>query len=153
MNCEMPMGLRFSIVSRAFKKQTDELLKEQDMTGVQLGVLDQLCQLEMNGVSEIRQRDLEEAAHMSHPTMTEILKRLERKELVEMHPGANDRRCKLIRSTPKAEELHSKLGEVDRAVFEMLRTGLDSSQLETLMTALDIMIGNAAKCCGKGCDC
>lgn len=153
MNCEMPMGLRFSIVSRAFKKRTDELLREQDMTGVQLGVLGQLRHLELTGLSEIRQRDLEEAAHMSHPTMTEILKRLERKELVELRPSANDRRCKLIRSTPKAEELHLRLGEVDRNVFEMLCTGLEREQLDALLTALDTMIDNAAKCCGKGCDC
>lgn len=147
MEQEIPIGLRFSIIHRSFKKRVDELLKEKELTAVQLGVLSQLRRLEREGSEEIRQRDLELAAHMSHPTMTELLKRLERKELVELCPSAQDRRCKLIRSTDKAEALRAQLGEVDREVFDWLCRGMDEKQIETLLSAMDIMLENAAGCC------
>ena len=153
MNKEMPIGLRFSIVQRSFKKRVDELLREKDLTGVQLGVLSQLQWLELEGAQEIRQRDLELATHMGHPTMTELLKRLERKELVELRPSEQDRRCKIIRSTDKAAALHLQLSEVDREVFAWLCRGMDEKEMDSLLSAVDIMLKNAAECCGKGCDC
>lgn len=153
MKRELPMGLRFSIVSRAFKKHTDELLKEKELTGVQLVVLGQLGRLEDEGASEIRQRDLEQAARMSHPTMTEILKRLERKGFVEIATGAQDRRCKSIRSTPRAAALRSDMDRVDREVFERLCVGLEPEELSALLSALNKMMENAANCGGKGCEC
>lgn len=152
MNQDMPIGLRFSIVQRSFKKQVDELLREKGLTGVQLGVLGQLHRLEKEG-TEIRQRDLEIATHMSHPTMTELLKRLERKELVEIRASDQDRRCKIISSTDRADALHSALSEVDKDVFAWLCQGMDEKQKECLLSAMDIMMENAVKCCGKGCDC
>ena len=43
MEKEMPIGLRFSLLHRSFKKQLDELLREKELTGVQFGVLGQLA--------------------------------------------------------------------------------------------------------------
>ena len=48
MEQEMPMGLRFSVISRSFKRQLDGLLKEKELTGVQFGVL--------NGARRLRRR-------------------------------------------------------------------------------------------------
>ena len=149
MNCEMPMGLRFSIVSRAFKKRTDELLKEKELTGVQLGVLGQLRHLELTGLSEIRQRDLENAAHLGHPTMTEIIKRLEKKGFVECGVSPTDRRSKAIRSTPRAEALHLELEQVDRLVFDSLCQGMSPEDQQRLLSAMDLMLKNAFTTMGK----
>ena len=38
MEKEMPIGLRFSLLHRSFKKQLDEQLKEHERTGVEIGV-------------------------------------------------------------------------------------------------------------------
>ena len=76
MEKEMPIGLRFSLLHRSFKKQLDEQLKEKELTGVQFGVLGQLGRLERSGQGEVYQKDLELATHVTHPTMTEIIKRL-----------------------------------------------------------------------------
>ena len=70
---ELPMGLRFSLLHRAFRKKMDERLSEKELTGVQFGVLSALLRMEQVKTGEISQRDLEEVSHVTHPTMTEIL--------------------------------------------------------------------------------
>jgi DNA-binding MarR family transcriptional regulator len=41
-------------------------------------------------------RDIEEAFHLSHPTVSGILARLEKKGFIEFRPDPADRRCKRI---------------------------------------------------------
>ena len=67
MDDKLPMGLRFSLLHRAFKRRMDALLSEKELTGVQFGVLGALIRRERQGAEEISQRDLEEATHVGHP--------------------------------------------------------------------------------------
>ena len=62
---EMPLGLRLSVLRRAFKRQMDERCRHLELTGVQSAVVGTLCRLEREGREEIRQRDLEEELHMA----------------------------------------------------------------------------------------
>lgn len=92
MKSDMPIGLRFSLLHRAFIRQMDQRLLEKDLTGVQFGVLAALIRLEERGEAELSQRDLENASRVTHPTMTEIIKRLEKKGFLLCRPGQLDRR-------------------------------------------------------------
>ena len=49
-------------------------------------------------------RDIEEEFHLSHPTVSGLLSRLERKGFIECFQDGNDRRCKRIRLLPKGLE-------------------------------------------------
>lgn len=149
MNCHLPVGLRFSVLHRSFIKQLDRLLQEKGLTGVQFCVLGQLRRLEEDGQGEINQRDLENAAHVTHPTMTEILKRLEKQGFVRCEPSARDRRFKSIRSTEKALALRCETEELDERIFRQLTQGLDESEIASLLSVTDKMIENAAACCAK----
>ena len=149
MEKEMPIGLRFSLLHRSFKKQLDERLKEKELTGVQFGVLGQLDRLERSGQEEVYQKDLELATHVTHPTMTEIIKRLEKQGFVRCRPGARDRRYKCICSTEKAKLLRQEMAVVDRQGFDMLCSGLSAAQKTSLIAMTDMMLENAG-CCGKG---
>ena len=51
-------------------------------------------------------KDVEETFHLSHPTVSGILSRLEQKGFVELRPDPNDRRCKRIWVLPKGMECH-----------------------------------------------
>ena len=146
------MGLRFSLLHRAFKRKLDEHLREVDLTGVQLGVLGQLARLEALGEGEINQRALETASHVTHPTMTEILKRLEQKGFIVCRPSAADRRNKSIASTEKARSLHREVDQVDEAVFKWLCQGLSREQIAQLDAITGVMLQNALEVYGKGCD-
>ena len=61
MTNNIPLGLRFSLLHRSFKKQMDRMLAEMDLTGVQFGVMGCLIRREREGLEETSQKDLEEA--------------------------------------------------------------------------------------------
>ena len=50
-------------------------------------------------------RDIEEAFQLSHPTVSGILSRLEKKGFIEFRPDETDRRCKRIYVLPKGLEV------------------------------------------------
>lgn len=49
-------------------------------------------------------RDVEEVFHLSHPTVSGLLSRLEQKGFIALQPDLQDRRCKRIHILPKGEE-------------------------------------------------
>lgn len=146
---EVPMGLRFSIIHRCIRKRMDERLRDKELTGVQLGVLAELGALECAGVKEINQRELEKAARVTHPTMTEIIKRLEKKGFIRCAPSATDKRSKLIFSTEKANSLRQELHSSGELVFEEISQGLSEQQRTSLKEITDIIISNI---CTKECE-
>ena len=150
MEHQLPYGLRFSLIGRFFKKRLNQQLMEKELTGVQLTVLKELERLESSGAAEVNQRDLENISHVTHPTMTEILKRLERKEFISCRRSSMDRRHKCIITTGKARELHQQLDEMDRAVLSELCLGLSREQLEQLEQITNVMLDNAFRAYGKG---
>jgi DNA-binding MarR family transcriptional regulator len=153
MGNEMPLGLRFSLLHRSFKKKIDELLREKDLTGVQFFVLGALMRLERAGTGEIHQRDLERETHVTHPTMTELLKRLEKKELIRCVLSERDRRSKCISSTEKCRRLAQEVREADEATTRWLCRGLSEEQMDQLIAVTDKMLQNAFENDGKGCGC
>jgi len=150
---EYPIGLQFAIVNRAFRRRVDEMLAEKDLTGVQFGVLGRINKLESEGTEEINQRDLENATRVSHSTMTEIIKRLEKKGFVRCFPGRKDGRCKRIEATALARELGCELERLDEEVFATLCDGMRDGEKDALRAALKTMLSNAEDFGGgKGCE-
>ena len=49
-------------------------------------------------------RDIEEEFHLTHPTVSGLLSRLEKKDFIEFLPDETDRRCKRIYLRPKGKE-------------------------------------------------
>lgn len=153
MEQELPIGLRFSLLHRSFRKRMDELLREKGLTGVQFGVLGALIGLEDRGVEEINQRDLERMTHVTHPTMTEILKRLEKKDFLRCQTSLRDRRFKCISSTARARELGREMAALEEDTFRWLCRGLSGEETAALLQAVDRMLENAREDCKKGDGC
>ncbi len=149
---DIPMGVRFSLLHRAFRRKMDEMLSEKELTGVQFGVLQTLVRLEAEGKSEISQRDLEQAGRISHATMTDILRRLEKKGFVRCEQSSRDRRFKRIASTEKARLLKDDAHRVEEDTLRWLCRGLAPEQLEQLTAITDRMLRNAWESCEKGCE-
>ncbi len=143
MEESLPIGLRFSLLHRAFRRKMDALLGEKELTGVQFGVLGALIRLEKEGASEISQRALEEKTRVSHATMTEILKRLEKKDFLRSEQSERDRRYKSIRATEKAYRLKADMAEVENETFSWLCRGLSEQQIQELLGITDLMLQNA----------
>lgn len=143
MENQMPVGLRFSLLHRAFRRRMDALLSEKELTGVQFGVLMALLRMEKEGQEDVSQRALEERARVSHATMAELLKRLEKKGFVSTEQSQRDRRFKCIHATEKAYRLKGELAETDNEVFSGLCRGLSGQQVENLLASIDLMLQNA----------
>jgi DNA-binding MarR family transcriptional regulator len=142
MRYDYPPGVRLAILSKTFKRKLEERASEKGLTAVQLRVLGELRHLEVSGMSEINQKDLEHIVAVTHPTMTEIIKRLEKKGAVVCTVSSADKRYKKISSTPEYANIHTELEELDRLVFKELCAGLSDQQIEQFMQLSDIMIGN-----------
>lgn len=142
MRYNIPPGLRFSILNRVFKKRLEEHANEMGLTAVQLRVLGELRRLEVTSTNEINQRDLENAVFVTHPTMTEIIKRLEKKGAVICITSGSDKRFKKINSAPEYANIHVELETLDREVFQELCKGLTDEQVETFIKLSDLMMSN-----------
>ena len=155
----MPKGLRFTILHRTVRRRLDEYVRDLGLTGTQFGVLGALGRLE-HEVGEVTQRALEDAAHVTHPTMTELLKKLEKKGFIACNPSTEDRRCKAVTSTGQSERLLRSLEEFDGRVFDELCRGLSADEVAAFLHITDVMLENAKTMnaardfppCGKGCE-
>ena len=150
---KLSLGMRFAILHRAFRRQLDECLREKGLTGVQFGVLKLLTRLEAEGAQEVRQCDLESGAHVTHPTMTEIIKRLEREGFVVCAQSVRDRRSKSIRSTEKTQALLSEFSALDGNIARELLEGVTQEEYDALIAATDKMLEKIFSGCEKGSDC
>ena len=152
MEKDIPLGLRFTLLHRAFRRRMDELLREKDLTGVQFGTLCALKRLEQSDAPEIHQKDLEQLTRVTHPTMTDILRRLEKKEFIRCEVSRLDRRSKRVCSTEKSLNFLREMDRLEQETFQWICRGLDSGQIDTLLAITDIMLQNAWQDEEKGCD-
>ena len=83
-------------------------LASMDLTAAQGHIMGYLAQCPQPPCS----RDIEEAFHLSHPTVSGLLSRLEKKDFIELRPDETDRRCKRIYVLPKGNELHETMNRV-----------------------------------------
>lgn len=151
MQQDLPLGARFSIIGRCFKQQFDRRVKALGLTGVQFGVLNALRLLERSGAEEIRQCDLEKFIHVTHPTMTEIIKRLERSGYISCCRSEHDRRSKSIRSTALARLVFDEIKTTECAVASQLCCGLSERQMSELIHITDVILDNASLLKGDDC--
>lgn len=73
-------------------------------------------------------RDVEETFGLSHPTVSGLLARLEKKEFLELRPDENDRRCKRIHMLPKGWECNERIHSIIQANEERIVQGFDESE-------------------------
>lgn len=145
MNDELPVGLRLSILQREFRRLLNERAETVGLTGVQFVVLQELRRLESLKPPEINQRDLEHAARLTHPTMAEILKHLEKKGFIRCCTGTADKRSKAISSTEKTRLLAGELNHMDDDIFRELTRGIPDTRIEIFLDVMNHMLINTRK--------
>ncbi|MGL6201210.1 MAG: MarR family winged helix-turn-helix transcriptional regulator [Lachnospiraceae bacterium] len=142
MTGKMPIGLRIAIIDRTFKRRMDERAREMGLTSVQLRVLGEISLMEASGISEINQRDLENAEQVTHPTMTGVIKRLENKGFVKCVTSPTDKRYKKISCTEKSTGIHQKIAAQDEDVLSELCIGLTPNQTDEFIHLTDLILKN-----------
>ncbi len=87
-------------------------------------------------------KDVEEAFGLSHPTVSGLLSRLEKKGFLELIPDARDRRCKRIRVLPKGRQCMDRLHDAIRAAEETLVSDFTPEEREQFFLLLNRAIRN-----------
>ena len=82
-------------------------------------------------------KDIEEVFHLSHPTVSGLLSRLEKKEFIAIKPDENDKRCKRIHLLSKGEACHQRMHEVIQETETRLIQGFTAEEAETFARLLD----------------
>lgn len=103
--------------------ELNQKFAEFDLTASQTFVMIHLFKHHAKGIL-LNQKDLETAFHLSNPTITGILQRLEAKGLIERKIGEKDARVKYISLTEKAhlldEQLKKLFAEHEQSIIQDL---------------------------------
>ena len=87
-------------------------------------------------------RDIEDEFHLSHPTVSGLLQRLEKKEFIQLKPDAHDRRCKRIHVLPKGRECQENMHQVIRTNEKRLVEGFTEEEQAKFAELLNRAIAN-----------
>ena len=87
-------------------------------------------------------KDVEEEFHLSHPTVSGLLSRLEQKGFIEQCPDPEDRRRKRIYILPKGQECHGLMHRTIRETEQRIVEGFTPEEQEQFAALLQRAITN-----------
>lgn len=87
-------------------------------------------------------RDIEENFRLSHPTVSGLLSRMEKKEFIAIRPDQQDKRCKRIFLLPKGEACSQKIHQTILATENRLIQDFTPEEQEAFTLLLDRAIQN-----------
>lgn len=87
-------------------------------------------------------RDLEEFFHLSHPTVSGLLTRLEKKEFISIRPDRQDKRCKRIYILPKGEACNQTMQQHIQAIEHRMVQDFSEEEQAQFARLLDRAVAN-----------
>lgn len=122
------IGYCIKVINNQMKNYFNSTLKACDLTKAQFDTLIFLQHMKERGII-VNQRDLENYFHISNPTVSSLLRRLESKELVSRSTSEGDRRIRYVHITDQAVEQLDQMGTILCQSRNQLFTGLDDEEL------------------------
>lgn len=140
------MGRHYGNYIRILHGCTDQIMStavaRMDLTPVQSRIMGYLAHRPEPPCA----KDVEEAFQLSHPTVSGILSRLEKKDFVEFRPDPADRRCKRIYVLEKGWEHIEQIHRVIRENEERIVSGFTEEEKEQFASLLERAILNMGGC-------
>lgn len=134
-----PIGFLVKQINNIYERELNTRLKKMGITASQCEVLDYLFQTSQD---EISQRDVEKHLNLSNPTVTGILKRLDRKGYILCVPAASDKRKKNIYLTEKAYDIQRTMENDRKKLDRELTRGMTKRETEALRKNLKKLLYN-----------
>ena len=113
-------------------------LEKQELTSAQGHIMGYLSQQ----AEPPCPRDIEEAFHLSHPTVSGLLSRLEQKGFIRLCPDPADRRCKRIYLQPKGLQCHGAMLRTIQENESRMVQGFTPEEQEQFASLLQRAIAN-----------
>lgn len=110
-------GPRFRILHWCNDQILSDALAQMDLTASQGRIMGYLAHHTAHPPCA---RDIEDHFHLSHPSVSGTLSRLEKKGFIEFRPDEHDRRCKRIHILPKGIACHEKIEQTIAAIEQQV---------------------------------
>lgn len=134
------LSLLFKLADVAFSKRLNHANEEFGLTGNQAQILG--CIQKADKDMEIFPSSLEKHLHISRPTMSGILKRLESKGFIIFAPSSKDKRYKKIVLTDKAAALDQRIHETILETEAQMVSDIAPEQIDMVRRLVIQMINN-----------
>ena len=131
-------GGRIRLLHWCTSQAMNESLSQIGLTSAQGHIMGRL----MHSKEHLRARDIEREFCLSHPTVSGILSRLEKKGFIELRPDPADKRCKRIYVLDKASEFSSLMSETIEKNASRLVDGFTPEEAAQFAAYLERAIGN-----------
>lgn len=138
-------GARFRMLHSCTDQQMSNALAQMDLTAAQGLIVGYIARAAQPPCP----RDLEEFFQLSHPTVSGLLNRLEKKEFIEFRPDPCDRRSKRIYLLPKGTECHERIIRSIQQTEQKIVNGFSEEEKATFSRLLNRAICNlgGSVCC------
>ena len=131
-------GHQLRILHWQFDQAVSSALAQMDLTAAQGHIMGFLSHRKEPPCS----KDIEEAFQLSHPTVSGLLSRLEKKGFIEFRPDPADRRCKRIYMLPKGHACHETMHRIITENEEKVVAGFSEDEKQQFAALLQRAISN-----------
>ena len=138
-DCSQNLGPRLRYLNNRITQYMDQQFLALDLTSTQSFILHHLSLHENEAMYP---KDIEKRFHLTHPTVSGVLQRLEAKNFIVIEPDRADRRCKRIRLTDRARRCDEAVGQAFETLERLMRSGMSEEEQQTLLRLLDLASAN-----------
>ena len=131
-------GPRFRLLHWCNDQILNDALAQMDLTASQGRIMGFLAHHPQPPCA----KDIEEHFHLSHPSVSGTLARMEKKGFITFCPDEHDRRCKRILMLPKGIECHAHMEQVIGQIEQQVVAGFTPAEQEQFSCLLDRAIRN-----------
>ena len=136
----METGKMINRISNRLRRRSMAVQESVAISGSQGNILDYILVESMK--RKVYQKDIEREFGLRPPTASEVLKSLEKQELICRIPDEEDGRWKRIVFTKKAEKIHDALRREIEESEALLLQGISSEEQETFLRIAGKMLEN-----------
>ena len=138
-DCSQNLGPRLRYLNNRITQYMDQQFLALDLTSTQSFILHPLSLHENEAMYP---KDIEKRFHLTHPTVSGVLQRLEAKNFIVIEPDRADRRCKRIRLTDRARRCDEAVGQAFETLERLMCSGMSEEEQQTLLRLLDLASAN-----------
>ena len=131
-------GHMFRLLHCACSQALNAALAQMELTSAQGRVLGYLARQKQPPCA----KDIEEEFHLSHPTVSGLLSRLEKKNFIAFQPDEKDGRCKRIVISDKGLRCHERIYHVIQENEQRIVRGFSREELEQFARLLARAVEN-----------
>ena len=136
------IGTKFKKIHNIMGNEFNKNMAKIGLTRSQMEVLMYLIKCKDENVS---QRDIEKFFHLTNPTITGILGRLENKGFIARITSTTDARIKNIKVTDKAIDIKETMRKGRREIQKKMFEGISNNDMKTINELLNRIISNIDK--------